>query len=447
MALYGLGGIGKTQIAVQYAYDRQEDYSLVWWVRAEDPATLALDYAKLGEELQLPFEANSSELAGAVKRWLETNNGWLLVFDNAEKPEDLQDYLPQRNGSTLITSRNPNWRAWVKPEPMKVQELPHEEAADFLVRRSGDKDREGALKLAKELGYLPLALEQAAAYIEATGSSCAKYLELFQTSHPELLEKHKPFDYRDPVATTWKISFDSLRKQCRAAADLMELCAFFAPNAIPFDLFTEHTEHLPRFLTRAVEDPVQWDKVKAGLKRYSLAELDQDSLSFHRLVQMVVRNEMRPAERKRKAAAAVSLISVAYAFKSEDLETWPRADQLLPHALHVAEYSHIERVDDEPTSHLLNEMGSHLRMLGQFLDAKANLERALEIAEKVYGPDHPEVATDLNNLGLALQDLGDLPGAKANLERALEIRRAVLGDDHPKTKLALENLKSLESGK
>jgi len=402
------------------------------------------------------------------------------VFDNAEEPKDLKEYLPQSNGAVIVTSRNPNWR--VLAEPMEVQELPPEEAADFLVERSGDKDRGTALRLAEELGSLPLALEQAGAYIEACGSSCVKYLDLFREHHQKLLKQGKPLDYPDTVATTWRISFGSLRKECPAAAELMELCAFFAPEAIPFSLFTEHPEHLPRSLKAAVKNPLGWDEAIRWLNRYSLAEVAQDSLSFHRLVQMVVRNGMKPAARKSKVTAAVAGLNEAYDFKPYDLDTWPSAVELLPHSLAAVEHSHNEQVDDKPAAQLLNRMGWHLRVLGKFAEGKSLLLRALRIAEKfdeldgamgcailnslasllqdlgefkaakdifekalkiakrVYGADHPDVATSLSNLGLVLLDLGDLEGAKANFERALRIGEEVYGPDHPAVATRLNNL-------
>jgi len=393
----------------------------------------------LAPKLGLSTDAAPQDVTRAVRRWLETNQGWLLVFDNAEKPEDLGEYLPQGNGGVIITSRNSSWRSLA--EPMKVQELPPEEAEAFLVERSGDKDREAARALAKELGGLPLALEQAGAYIEACGSSCAKYFKLFRVRRQELLESAKPAtDYPDTVATTWKISFESLRKECPEAADLMELCAFFAPEAIPFDLFTEHPDHLPGSLKAAVKDPLQWNETIRGLKRYSLAEVAQDSLSFHRLVQMVVRNGMKPAARKRRLAAVVRVVNAAYGFKDDDLETWPRATQLLPHGLAAAEHSRVEQVDDGPTARLLNNMGMHLRTLGRFSEAETLLGRALTMAEKVYGPDHPTVATRLNNLGSVLWALGHLNGAKVNFERAQRIDEKVSGPDHPAVATDLNNL-------
>jgi len=427
--LYGLGGVGKTQIALHYLHDRQEDYSLVWWLRAENSTTLGLDFTALAPKLGLSTDAAPQDVTRAIRRWLERHEGWLLVFDNAVEPKDLKEYLPEGNGGVIITSRNHTWRSLA--EPMKVQEWLPDEAADFLVKRSGDKDLEAALNLAKELGCLPLALEQAGAYIEACVSSCAKYMELFREHHQELLKKGKPLDYRDTVATTWKLSFESLRKESPAAADLMDLCAFFAPEAIPFDLFTEHLEYLPTSLKEAAKEPLKWNEVMAGLKRYSLAEVAPDSLSFHRLVQMVARNRMKPAERKRKVAAAVRVVNAAYGFKRDDLETWPRARQLLPHGMAAAEHWHEAQVDDRAGARLLNEMGLHLKMLGHFSDAKELLGRALSIAEKVYGLDHPEVATVWNNLGMVLKDLGDLDGAKANYERALKIAEKVYGPDHP----------------
>jgi tetratricopeptide (TPR) repeat protein len=331
-------------------------------------------------------------------------------------------------------------------EPIAIAVWEPDEAADFLIKRTGSKDREAAKKLGEELGFLPLALEQAGAYIEATGCSFAEYLELFRVHRQALLEKGKPAtDYPDTVATTWEISFRKLEETTPLAADLMIICAFLAPNDIPFDIFSEAAEKLPEPMQEKVNDPLEFKNALAALRRFSLAEVGQDALSVHRLVQMVARDRMGENGQKEWAGIALRLIDAVYKFEEHDLNTWKRAERLLTHGMTAVEveYDVLKTEAQKAMSSLCNEIGLHLQTFGGFDEAGRQLERALVIDEKTYGPDHPNVATSLSNLGLVLKDLGDLEGAKVRIERALAMYRKFFGEDHPKTQLVLENLKVL----
>ena len=210
--------MGKTQLATEYAYRHRADYSLVWWVGAEEPAKLAGDYAQLAGQLALPEKEATDQrvVVDAVRRWLGQNTGWLLIFDNAPAPEEVRPYLPRGGGGqVLVTSRNPNWGGLTSS--LSVNVLEPGDSVEFLLkrtRRQGQEADEAATALlAEALGHLPLALEQAGAYIEQTGTSLSKYLELFGEQPRELLRHGKPSTgYEDTVATTWEISFQQVRE-------------------------------------------------------------------------------------------------------------------------------------------------------------------------------------------------------------------------------------------
>jgi len=189
-AISGLGGVGKTQLATEYAYRNAVDYDVVWWVRSEEATSLATDYARGAQALGLPEQnlADQAAVVEAVKRWFGTHPRWLLVFDNATGPKDLRPYLPQGGGGhVLITSRYPSWRGMATPLPLQPM-LP-DEAVAFIARRTGRSDDDAARSLAEALGYLPLALEQACAYMEETGADVARYLGLFAQRRKELLAR------------------------------------------------------------------------------------------------------------------------------------------------------------------------------------------------------------------------------------------------------------------
>ena len=441
-AISGLGGVGKTQLALEYTYRHFEDYSVVWWVRAEEPATLAGDYAALAEKLVLPEkdQTDQSITVEAVKLWLGQNTGWLLVFDNAEGPDAVREFLPQgRTGHVIITSRNPNWGG--AAEPLTVNVLEPDEAVSFLLKRTSQKDKVSAEKLAKELGFFPLALEQAGAYMESTGKSLSDYLELFGGHRRELMaEPSGSTDYQHTVATTWEIAFNKVREESPAGADLLNLCAFLAPEKIPLELIASGAEHLPKKLAAAAGNPLELDRAVAALRRYSLVEAGEKTLSVHRLVQAVARDRLAKNAQKTWAGAALRMVNSSFQYKREDLTTWPASARLLPHALAAAGHAGKLKAAQKKTGRLLNEMGLYLLNLAELASAKSVLERALSLCEETYGPNHPKVATVLNNLGLVLKNMGDLEGAKKNFERALKMGEKTYGPNHPKVAIRINNL-------
>jgi tetratricopeptide (TPR) repeat protein len=418
-AITGMGGVGKTQLAIEYIYRHKADYRVIWWVRSEEPATMAADYASLAVDLNLPeknFE-DQTEIARAVKRWLEHNPGWLLIFDNAQDPGEIRNYLPLGGaGHVIITSRNLVWGSVAKLLPARV--FDRAESIEFLCKRTGQGDKKAADALADELGDLPLALEQAGAYIETTGIALTEYQELFLSRRKELWEDEShPPDYRDSVATTWSLAMEQVSQESQDAADLLNLCAFLAPDDIPLELLSGGVKHLSGPLAATATD--------------KLIDTSAEFLSVHRLVQAVVRDRFGEDDRKRWTETVVRLLSSAFPPDSDDVQTWHQCSRLLPHALAAASHAESREVAPEVTQHILNQTGLYLDGRADFAEAKVLFERALSLAEKAYGPDHPEVATTVNNFGFVLKDLGDLQGAKELFERALKIDEKAYGPDHP----------------
>jgi hypothetical protein len=252
-ALAGLGGVGKTQLAIEHAYRHASDYMLIWWVRAEQEATLAADYASLATALNLPEKdvAEQTVVIDAVRDALQHRRDWLLIFDNVNAPDDIRDYLPAFGGHVLITSRHAAWGGVAQAVP--VRKWTPEVAAEFLLKRTGDTDVDSAKELARELDHLPLALEQAAAYIESVGNTLKTYLAIFRKHQIEVFKHGRPgTDYPATVATTWEISFQSLEKESPAGAALLRLCAFFAPDDISREAIAAGADHLPDPLREAV---------------------------------------------------------------------------------------------------------------------------------------------------------------------------------------------------
>ena len=441
-AISGLGGVGKTQLATEYAYRHTFEYEIVWWVRSEEAATLASDYAALAGELGLEIGDGVDQRAiiEAVRRWLEQNGGWLLVFDNAPSRSALGDFLPRGTaGHVLITSRDPNWGAVAAT--LAVVVFDRAESVAFLLRRTGEMDENSANALAEELGDLPLALEQAAAYVEAKGGSIGRYLDLFGQRWKELLARgESPVDYDYTVATTWAMSFHGVEEASPVAADLLRLVAFLAPDNAPRSLLSEEAEHLPEPLRSVAGDALALDEAVAALRRYSLVEATAESLSVHRMVQAVVRDGLSQDEKKSWAGAAVELVNRAFPYRQNDVATWAGSARLLPYALAAAGHAEDVGVAPEASGRLLNQAGSYLEVRAQLAEARTAYERALAMDEATYGPDHPTVAIRVNNLGYVLQEQGDLEGARRHFERALAIFESAYGRDHPSVATGVNNL-------
>ncbi len=440
-AVHGLGGVGKTQLALEYAYLHAPDYTVIYWVRSEDSAQLASDYAALAEHLNLSEKnaPDQTEIIAAVRRWLEQSDGWLLIFDNAPHPDALPDYLPHGGaGHIIITSRDPNWGSVAAP--LEVPTWPRDESIAFLEKRTGHGG-EDAAALAHELGDLPLALEQAAAYIEAADITLPQYLDLFRTRREDLWkDEQPPLDYGKTVAATLTIAMQQVEKESPAAADLLNLCAFLAPDDIPLSLFRDHADHLPEPLKSTVADTLALNNAVAALRRYSLVYRDEHGISVHRLVQAVARHRL-PDERKNEwAAVAAAIVNAAFPFRINDVDTWGPSARVLAHALAVAGHAADLHVASDDATRLLNQAGLYLQGRAAFMEAKSVFERAVSIGEAALGPDHPTVAIGLNNLAVVLRQQGDLAGARERYERALEIDLAAYGPEHPTVAIRLNNL-------
>jgi tetratricopeptide (TPR) repeat protein len=383
-ALTGLGGTGKSQIAVEYANRHRGDYQFIWWLGSEEPAALAANYAGLASDLNLPEKdsADQTTIIAAVKRWLGENRNWLLVFDNVNIPEDIEHYLPgEGKGHVIITSRNSNWGGVAGEIPIRV--FKREESVEFLGRRTKQKNEKDESLLADALGDLPLALEQAGAYIGESAISLADYLKLFQEQRIEILKRGKPVSYPDTIATTWDISFKAVQKESANAIDLLKLLAFLAPDNIPKSLLIKGTSEMPEPLSSVVADGIKFNDSTSALRRYSLISITEDSLSIHRLVQAVLLDRLADDEKKKWADTAIRMVNNAFPTDSEDVRTWPICSLLLPYALSTAKFADELDVAQEVTGQLLNRIGAYLWGRAEFVEAKKNFERALEIYEKI----------------------------------------------------------------
>jgi tetratricopeptide (TPR) repeat protein len=446
-AIHGLGGIGKTQTAIEYVHRFGKHYRFVLWVAAEQQATLGAAYLSIARELGLVEGRDDLETGvRALKAWLSREERWLLVFDNADDPALLRDALPvvRAGGKVLLTSRAKTFAEVGIREPFRVETMDPEDARAFLLKRTKREESEPAAELARELGYLPLALEQAAAYVDTVGVSLREYLASFQRRGLKLLEKGKPgAEYPASVATTWNLSFTNVQKASPASAELLTAAAFLAPDLVPIEIFTLGCSELDGLLAEALKgvaaEPLVFWELLEPLERYSLVErLPDDAFQLHRLTQEVVKDSLGEAGRRMWAERVIRALNTAY--PDLEFENWKLCERLQPNARPAAELTRTYKLESIEAGRLLLWAGHFAWVRGDYAGARLCGELALEIRERVLGGEHPDTLTAMNDLALTLDALEDLPGALRLYERTLEIRERVLGREHADTLTSMNNL-------
>jgi len=377
------------------------------------------------------------------------------VLDNAQAPDTptgldaplarLVDLVPQvLHGQVLVTSRDASWEDHASLAELEV--FAPTEAVAFLLARSGSSDQPAATAIAELLGLLPLALEQAGAYVRETRIPLATYLHRLRQFPALTIAKGRPRDRNpaDTVATTWQVSVEQVRP-IPGASELLEVCAFLGPEEIPRDLFGRRLDPVPEELAVLAADPFALDEAVGMLRRFGLVKADEQTLTVHRLVQAVTRQQLDGEQERQWATAALHLLRATFPADHTNPDAWTAYARLLPHALTVT--GHAERPGIDPTTivWLLNQAGGYLYARGRYSEAKALHGRALAIQEAADDPGQSLAAT-FTFLGLTLRRLGDLDGARMHHQHALHIREARLGKDRPDTAISLNNLASVLRG-
>jgi len=437
-AVKGLGGVGKSQLALEYAYRYAGDYEGIWWLGAESSVTLARDYVELAPYVGVGEHPEQAQTVREVRRALSQRDGILLIFDNAADPTSLHDYLPTGPRRRVIVTTRAHY--WPGAQAQDVNELPLQAAIEFLLKRSEESDRAAAENIAKRLGRLPLALDQAAAYVAACETTLHQYATLLEQHGLDLLEQGQPHQYEKTVGTTWDIAFKRIQESCPAATDLLNLCAFLAPDAIPLRDFAEAKAHLPERLADTLADELEFNQAKRELLNFSLIRAEGDLISIHRLVQDVTRKRLAPEAHDSWLSAGLCAVNALFPDESHDVRNGPTCARWLAHALALVTQNKAEQLEADACARLRNLAGLLLRSQADYVGAEPQFRRALEILQTSLGPDHPQVATALNNLASLLQDTNRLADAEPLFRRALAIDEPSLGPNHPSVATRLNNL-------
>ncbi|MEU6138847.1 FxSxx-COOH system tetratricopeptide repeat protein [Streptomyces sp. NPDC047081] len=444
-ALFGLGGVGKTQVALEYVHRFQADYDLVWWTSAEHTDTVVASLAELAVRIGATDDDEEDMVqAGqeAVRRLSrgEPTPRWLLVFDNADDPDDLLPHLPKRGGGhVLITSRNQAWATRQKTaQPIDV--FQREESVEHLTRRAKGLAPDEADQVAHALGDLPLAVEQAAAWLAETATPVEEYLRQLEEQTTSVLDLNQPVDYPMTVAATWNVSIARLRERSPAAARLLEVCAFLAPEPISNTLlYSKAMIDALRPEDPALQESLLLGRIIREIGRFALAKVDQGSIQVHRLVQAVMRSQLSEEEQRRTRHIAHTVLSGLRPDGDEpidDPKTWPRFDVIWPHLA----ASDARNCIEPETRRLLIDRVRYLWKRGDFPGAQKRAEDLLEHWLEILGEDDVQYLYMRSQLANVLRTQGRYVEATEVDRDLLRRQRQVLSTSHPHTYVTMSQL-------
>ncbi|GAA1865238.1 FxSxx-COOH system tetratricopeptide repeat protein [Asanoa iriomotensis] len=434
-ALEGMGGVGKTQLAIEYAYRFANEYELVWWIASEQPDLIAEQFAALAVAARVaPAEGDVTAAVTAALALLRSHDRALLIFDNAESREDVRRWLPGGPAHVLVTSRNSLWTGVARP--IGVDVFARSESIALLranLPRSSDEDVD---RLAEAVGDLPLAVAQAADLLAETGMSVESYLSGLAEHAADLLANDPPpAGYPVPLAAAVTVAARRLAAADPAAGQLLILCAYLAPEPIPLDLFRDPPAGLlPDELAAAGGGGVALDRAAARLTRYGLARNASGGLQLHRLTQAVLRDTDPNAEAQRTTVE--SLLVAGRLDDGTDPTHWPRWTQLLPHILACDPAN-----SDNSSLHWLAFSAIwHLLARGDARTAFPLAEHLHATWTRRYGADNSSTLSAATALAYAHGELGDHGQARRLDEDTAARYKRIFGEDHLNTLISTNNL-------
>ena len=446
IALYGLGGVGKTQGAIEYAYRNEKLYERTYWISAVDEAALLSGFQEIASLTKCVTGATDlkpTDVAKRVLMWLSQQTHWLIIFDNLNDVSIVKEYLPATTGKghTLITTRNPNAMS-IPAEGLEIGVLDVRSASDLLLRRSGvpidSKAEAEAAKIVAELGFLPLAIEQAAGYIREAWKDISTFLPMYQT-HRKELHRRRPsgnWDYKSSISTTWLLAFTTIEREEPLAGKLLQLFAFLNPDLILIDFLQAGVEGLPDDLREVVGSPAVFYDTLSVLERFSLIKRSYDGIVIHRLVQTVIRDDMTESELRRLWKATLRLCYVAFPKSNTQSRTLARRFQDQVTILLSTPASE----NSNELGEVLGEIGTFLRDDGKYNEAEAYHLKSVQVFSSVLTKNDPVLLTALHKLEGVYRISGKFQEAVRLGEKTLKARTIVLGEAHPDTLSSLAGL-------
>lgn len=456
VALYGLGGVGKTQLALEYTYTMRAIYDKIYWISAATEADLFSGFQSIAQRIPVPGCINLSprDVAQHVLRWLRGHDNWLLVIDNLDEVDVVSGYLPDASPTkhTLLTTRHSRYYD-IPAEGLEVDIMEINEAVELLLLRSNpgiSQRTPGELaeceNIVKVLGCLPLAIEQAAGYIREVSNDLYQFLSSYQRNrhrHHGRISK-ATLGYSESVSTTWRVSFERLERNNSDAIKLMKLLAFLNPDGILVDFLEAGKNGLSPELQEILSDRYRFYEALSELESFSIIRRQPDSSSYirlkmHRLIQHVVRDELTSDAFAMMIREAIGLCECAFPPWHE----WRYSLLMLCRRYHeqvIPAISAIHSVQSKDFGDLLQRVGVSLREDGKYQAARELLERAVEMIRATTGTESPATLTAMAELASTYQHEGRWNDAAELREQVLESSTRLFGEEHPNTMAAMGNL-------
>jgi tetratricopeptide (TPR) repeat protein len=451
--LSGVGGIGKTHTALEYAYRYQGEYQTVLWARADSPDSLKTDFVAIAARLDLPEKSavDKEMTVAALKYWLGTHADWILILDNDDELKQADDFLHANlQGHVLVTTQRSDVN---DSNGVRLDAMEPEEGALFLLRRSkkiaehaelsvaNESDRQTAQAISEVMGGFPLALAQAGAYLEEMHMGLEEYLTMYRSDRSLLPDAQTPIEsYGLSVITVFLMALTIVNLREPAIGQLIYTTAFLAPDEIPEELFILGADEIGEPLTLALKKPEGLTGLLEEAERFALIKRNPDEKTFdvHMVFQQLLKQVVESEKEKLRAERTVRALNRA--FPASDYEYWPLCDRLLLHVMAVAGTIASYELTTEDGGVLLGRAGYYCYQRAQYREADILYKQSLEICVRAFGPRHPQVAVVLNYMGLLYRIMGKYPEAQSMFRRALEIREEALGPDDPKVANSLNNL-------
>jgi tetratricopeptide (TPR) repeat protein len=438
LTLYGMSGVGKSQLAAEYVYRFGSEYDVVWWVNAEKRATYRRLLAELAPQLGLSTGQEYGERLRAVRDSLRRGDPyarWLLVLDGADEPDQIWDLVPTGPGHVLITSRNPEWTEH-NSNLLEVNAYARDESVAFIRRRAPRLTEAEADQLAEALEDLPLLLDQTAGWLNDSDLSVEDYIALLEGGIDQDVVKVSA-DFPLAFQTAWSILLNKLRETVPESVDLLRLCTFFAPGFIPVRLLKEmpHDE-LPEQVAGLLNDPLLWNKAINQLRQYSVVRLEShdttsddaaasgESLYLHRMVHQIVGKDMPDEDREDFIDVVRRALAAADPGRPTDPQLWPRYAEIVPHLAYADVFA-----STEPAAQtLILNCLRYLYFSGEYGAGIGLGERAMASWRSLLGDAHPRIWELTHHYANLLRAVGDYAGTEAIERDAVDHLRQERGE-------------------